>query len=376
MNKGRKETNRQKQKHIAFYIGSLQKGGTERVLLNLADFFHNNNYKVSIVTQKIGANEYRANADIRRIMSDLSEKEIGKSRILNYFRRICKLRRIWKDIKPDLVLSFIGKNNFQAIESTLGLKSKVVVSVVGDPKEEYFSSIMRILTKTLFLLADGIVLKTSEAKSFFPSYLYKKLIVMKNSLNPAFIKPSFQGQREKTIISVGRLDRNKNHGMIIRAFAEISSQYPDYKVLLYGEGEARAELEELVREFSLEGKVSLPGIIQDVPNTIYQGGIFVLSSYTEGMPNALLEAMALGIPVISTDCPCGGPKEVIRDKENGLLIPVGDVAQLVQALKYLLDNPENTKKLGEKASEIQQELSPDHINNIWKNYFEAIMKGK
>lgn len=387
---------KQKQRHIAFYIGSLQKGGAERVFLNLAEFFESIHYKVTIVTQRIGENEYPLPAGVNRIMSDLTIGEESRSRILNYTRRISKLRSIWKRIKPDLVLSCIGKNNFQAIESTLGLQTKVVVSVVSDPKREYGTRTMRVLAKTLFGLADGIVLQTKESKEFFPNYLDKKIVIMQNALNPLFFIPRFEGVRDKTIISVGRLDKNKNQAMIIKAFAELSKDYPNYRLFLYGEGEERANLELLIKELDskevkskkldskelqtkkllLKEKIDMPGMIQDVPGTIYQAGIFVLSSYVEGMPNSLLEAMALGIPSISTDCPCGGPKEMIQHQTNGLLVPTGDVKELVKAMKYLLDNPQKTEELGKNACKIQQQLSPDRTNGNWQGYFDTVISGK
>lgn len=363
-------------KHIAFYIGSLQKGGAERVFVNLAEYFVANNYAVTIVTQLIGENEYPLPTGVTRIMSDLILEEESKSRILNYIKRIHKLRKIWKEIKPDLILSCIGKNNFQAIESALGLPTKVVVSVVSDPKREYGNSIMRFLTKILFPLADGIVLQTKESKGFFPSYLSKKIVIMQNSINPIFIRPIYREEREKTIISVGRLDKNKNQRLIIQAFAQISKQYPDYQLLLYGEGDQKEILEKSIKDLQLEDKVLLKGMIQDVASAIEKAGIFVLSSYVEGMPNALLEAMALGLPVISTDCPCGGPKEMIQQKENGLLVSVNHREELVEAMKYVLDNPQQARLMGENASKIQNVLDPKTTNAKWQAYFELIMGGK
>lgn len=359
---------------IAFFIGSLQKGGAERVFVNLADFFSQSGYEVTIVTQYKRENEYAYSEGIHREYSELSEKELTGSRIRNFFRRFKKLRRIWKRVRPDLILSCIGKNNFMAVATSFFMPQKVVVSVVGAPAEEYYTGAMRFLAKTLFLKADGIVLQTTDAGNFFPGYIRKKAVILQNSLNPIFIRKRFEGVRDKLIVAVGRLDDNKNHAMLIKAFSKIRNEFPEYKLVIYGEGESREKLETLVREQNLTDKVSLPGITADVAGSIERAALFVLSSNTEGMPNALIEAMALGLTVISTDCPCGGPKELITPGENGLLIPVGDADALAAAMRQVLGDPELAEKMGKNAALLQERMSPEVTNQSWKEYFEKVMK--
>ena len=147
---------------------------------------------------------------------------------------------------------------------------------------------MRLLANILFFFAKGIVVKTTDAMLFFPGFIRRKSIVMKNSLNPSFIRETYHGKRDATIISVGRLDSNKNQAILIHAFAKISHDYPDYRLILYGEGEDRKKLEEMVKTLGLANKITLPGTIENVAETIYKAGIFVLTSNTEGMPNALI----------------------------------------------------------------------------------------
>lgn len=367
------EERRHSGKKIAFYIGSLKKGGAERVFVNLAEYFYKTGYQVTMVTQYTAENEYVISKGIERVISDLSDSEISDNRIVNFHRRTAKLRRIWRTVRPDLILSCIGKNNFMAVVTTLFSKIKVVVSIVGEPTEEYNSTVMRVLAKVLFIKADGIVLQTEDSKVFFPQYLLKKSVILQNSLNPLFIQDRYEGVRDRQIVSVGRLDANKNQTMLIEAFARIAVRYPEYSVVCYGDGESRAQLEALIERFNLQGRVQLPGITTDVAGMIRKASVFVLTSYTEGMPNALIEAMALGLPVISTDCPCGGPKELIRQGENGMLIPVGDVEALAASLVTLLEDTEFMEKLGRKAAQIQDRLNPERTNQQWKEYFEQIL---
>lgn len=355
-------------KHIAMFISSLNKGGSERVLVNLAEYFYSRGYEVAIVTQYKTENEYRISDGIRRILSEITQEEMGNGRISNFFRRFAKLRGIWKKEKPDLILSFIGKNNMMALMTSRLLHIPVVVSVRGEPAEEYYSPLLKRAAGFLFRFADGIVFPVEKSMDFFPEAVRKKAVCLKNPLNPAFIRQIYSGEREKQIVAVGRVDANKNHEMVIRAFAGLAEEYPDYSLIIYGEGELRPSLLQMAEEMGLKDRVFLPGSITDVASAIYKASFFVLSSYSEGMPNTLIEAMALGIPSISTDCPCGGPAELIEDGVNGYLIEPGNWKKLQDILQKLINNPGLAKKVGENASKIQEVLNPDRINKMWEDY--------
>lgn len=190
-------------KKIAFYIGSLRKGGAERVFVNLADYFRGEGYRVVMVTQYQKEEEYDLPDGVERILSEIGEEKVSSSRVLNFLRRLNKLHVIWKKQKPDLVLSCIGKNNFMAVVTTMGTKTKAVVSVVGEAKEEYPSRGMRVLADFLFSRAAGIILQTERSRGFFCRKVGKKAVILPNSLNPAFIGPRYEGVREKEIVSVG-----------------------------------------------------------------------------------------------------------------------------------------------------------------------------
>ena len=179
----------------------------------------------------------------------------------------------------------------------------------------------------------------------------------------------------RSIVAVGRVDANKNHEMIIRAFAGLAEKYPDYRLVIYGEGDLRPSLLRMAEKMGLKDRVRLPGSISDVASAIYKASFFVLSSYSEGMPNTLIEAMALGIPSISTDCPCGGPAELIEDGVNGYLIEPGDWEKLQDILQKLVDDPRLAQKVGENAAKIQETLNPDRMNKMWEDYFCKWLKG-
>ena len=363
------------EKHIAFYIGSLHKGGAERVFVNLADFFRREGYQVTMVTQYRypDEEEYDLPQGIKRVLSDLTPEELNSNRIVNLYRRIHKLHQIWKTEKPDMVLSCIGKNNFMAIVTTMFTKTKPVVSVVGEAREEYPGRVMRMLANFLFPFAAGIVLQTERSKYFFSKKIQKRAVVLPNSLNPDFVKPRYEGKRDKRIVSVGRLDANKNHEMMIRAFAKLKDKYPEYTLTIYGEGELRRFLEDLIQQLDISQRVFLPGVIPDVADQIERAALFLMTSYSEGVSNALIEALASGLPVVSTDVPSGGTVELITDGMNGLIISVGDMQALEKAMDKLLGDAAYAERLGREAAKIQQRLAPERVNRLWKQYFDKIM---
>lgn len=359
---------------VAFYIGSLHKGGAERVFVNLAEYFLNQDYQVLMVTQYQKEDEYELAEGIDRIISDITPQETTDSRIVNFWRRMGKLHRIWKQEKPDLVLSCAGKNNFMTIVSTMFTKTKPIVSVVGEAKEEYPGKLMRVLANLLFPHAAGVVLQTECSRSFFSKQIGRTSVILPNSLNPLFIRPAFQGEREKRIVSVGRLDANKNHEMMIRAFAKLAAKYPEYTLTIYGDGELRSHLEKLIDSLELSDRAFLPGVILNVADEIESASLFLLTSYSEGVSNALIEAMALGLPVIATDVPSGGTVELIAHGENGWIIPAGDVAALEKAMDKLLSDRELAENLGAQARMVQERFAPEQVNRQWQMYFESLNK--
>lgn len=362
-------------KKIAFYIGSLRKGGAERVFVNLAEYFRREGYRVVMVTQYQKEEEYDLPDGVERILSEIGEEKVSSSRVLNFLRRLNKLHAIWKRQKPDLVLSCIGKNNFMAVVTTMGTKTKAVVSVVGEAKEEYPSRGMRVLADFLFSRAAGVILQTERSRGFFCRKVGKKAVILPNSLNPAFIGPRYEGVREKEIVSVGRMDANKNHEMQLRAFAALKDKYPEYTLVIYGDGELRTYIEETADKLGIAGRVSLPGVVPDVAARICRASLFLLTSYSEGVSNALIEALALGLPVIATDVPSGGTEELMRDGVNGLVIPAGDQAALEHAMDRLLSDPAYADRLGREAAKIQERLAPERVNPMWRDYFEEIIDG-
>ena len=361
---------------IALYISSMRKGGAERVIANLAQYLDEKGYHVVLVTTHKAEIEYEVPQNVKRILSEPDERELQGGRIRNFLIRFRKLRRIWKEEKPDVIVSFIGKNNIMAILTSLGMGIPVAVSVRGEPGEEYYNGLLRFLARNLFYLADGVILQTKLCMEFFPKGVRKKAIILKNPVNPVFFREPYRGEREKTIVAVGRVDENKNHEMLIRAFAGIADEFPEYRLIIYGDGDKRSDLLKLTKELKLEDRISLPGNIDNVADAIYKTRVFVLSSNTEGMPNTLIEAMILGLTVVSTDCPCGGPAELIVHGVNGLLSPVKDVNAMKENLQFVLNNLHRADEMAHEASKTSDIYDVNKVYLEWEKYLKYLTCGK
>ena len=172
---------------------------------------------------------------------------------------------------------------------------------------------------------------------------------------------------------MGRVDENKNHELLIRAFAQIAGDFPEYKLLIYGEGEKRKALQELAVDLGLEERILLPGNEEHVEEAIYRARVFVLPSNTEGMPNTLIEAMLLGLTVIATDCPCGGCAELIEHEQNGLLTPVEDVEKMKENLRRVLAHPREADRMGRNAAQLRDLYQARAVYGGWKEYLEGLM---
>ena len=358
--------------HIACMISSLIKGGSEHVMCNLADYFVQQGNKVTLVTQYRREDEYPLNPKVKRILSQITEAEMGRNRISNFIRRFQKLRNIWKTEKPDAILVFIGKNNFMALLTAWGLHIPVVVSVRADPNQEYPNRWMRFMARHLFKKAAGVVLQTRECMEFFPKAVKRKSVILHNPVNEVFFENPYEGEREHTIVTVGRIDENKNQALLLRAFALIAADYPDYQIILYGKGDQEENLKQLADNLGIADRVIFAGNVSDVADKIKKAGVFVLTSNTEGMPNALIEAMVLGLPVIATDCPCGGPRDLIEDGVNGILTPVGDVDKMKENLQHILNDLQNALHMGQTARESTAIYREKIVYCEWMEYLLKI----
>ena len=359
--------------NIMFHTGSLDKGGAERVISNLSNYLDNENNNVCILVSRLDKIGYSLNNEVK-------VEVLNPSKIQNFFvKNMIIFKNIIKNIKiykPDVIVCFLNEPSIR----TLFLKKlhlvskniKIIISVRNDPKKIYNTPIKKLIMKTFFKTGDGFVFQTIEAKNFFSKEVKEKSIIIPNPINTDFIGNFYKGKRKKTIITVGRLTEQKNHLLLIDAYYRVQLIHPEYILKIYGEGNLKNTLLKHCLELKIEDKVLFMGVVDNIKDEIYDDGVFVLSSNYEGMPNALMEAMTLGLPCISTDCPCGGPRFLIENDKNGILVPVGNQEKLEMAIKKVINDNEFASKIGMEAHKISKVLNPNVINKKWKKYLDDI----
>ncbi|MFC4025134.1 glycosyltransferase family 4 protein [Oceanobacillus longus] len=341
---------------FVFVIGAVSFGGAERVICNLANKFVENGDEVILVAVHDKGTAYQIDERVRIVNGIKGDHPLSK---------MMSFRKLIKKEKPKSILSFLTHINIFVILSTIGLQSKIVISERNDPYREPSQLIRRILRRLVYPLTDGIVLQTEQARDYFPDKVKKKSTVIPN---PVFTKNGKAYEHRKNrIINVGRLVPQKRQDILIKAFKKINENF-SYRLDIYGEGPEWDNLNCLISQLNLQESVTLHGTVSDLQNEIKDANIFVLSSDFEGMPNALIEAMSLGIPSISTDCPIGGPKELITHQINGLLIPTSNEKELVKSIELLIEDKQLWEKISKESIKINEKLSLDKISYRWRKY--------
>lgn len=356
---------------VLFYINTLAKGGAERVITNLANQFAEDNHETVVVTSYYKNNEYKLSDKVQRIyLADYIGNK--KNRISKNLSMIYNLRKIIKDIKPDIAVSFTKEPSVRLILATIDLNTKTVISVRNDPEVNYKGIINKIIANCLYPKADGCIFQTEDSKDYFPLKLQKKSKIIFNQVSSEFFE--IERKDPKYIVSIGNLYTDKNQILQINAFEKIVKSHPDEKLLIYGDGDLRNKLKNIIENKGLSENVFLMGRTDNVGEVLANAKIFLLTSNHEGMPNALLEALAVGVPCISTDCPCGGPNSVIKSGINGFLIPVNDQYALEKKINSLISDEQLCMNISRNAKISSNIFKPYVVYTQWKDYFYSLIK--
>ncbi len=352
---------------IMFAIGSMSKCGAQRVIANLSSYLQDKENQISIVATFKNEDTYKLKDGVK--VYALDDKEVKNFFIKKNINRIIRLYRIIKEERPNVIVSFLPEPSYRVLFLKLfNRKLKVIVSVRNDPKIEYANVFNRIVMRLLYPFANGFVFQTEEAKDYFPKKIQDKAVIIPNPIAKEFVNANINKSKKDLIVSVGRLEEQKNYELLIRAFAKIASKIPKYKLIIYGDGSQKVKLEGIINSLKLKDRITLYGNTNEVKEKLNEAKIFVLSSKFEGMPNALMEAMAMGLACVSTDCPCGGPAFLIENNVSGLLVKQNSENQLSKAILKLAKNDDLVKSLAIEAVKIREKLSPDNINNSWEEY--------
>ena len=354
-------------RRITLFIGSLSGGGAERVTCNLANYLNEKGYSVDVLTMSNRRDTYKLDSGIKRI-NLLDEKE-RRGRIKNIQIRMRRLKKYVKenqDISCYIVM--LPVTIFMLIRLKRLTKGKIIISERNNPSS--YKLYEKLIMKYSAGKCDGLVVQTKEIGRWYKNVENK--IVIPNAINKDIVVPK-RGKIEKKIVSVSRLEKQKNIPMLIEAFERFQLDYPDYQLEIYGKGSLEKKLKGMVKKRKLDDKIVFMGYVNNVTERIANATCFVLTSNHEGMPNALIEAMCIGIPSIATDCDGGGTREIIDDHENGLIIDNNDSVQLTTSLKKIVCDKTFSDKISENAKYLAVKLSYAEIYGKWESFIEAII---
>ncbi|MCH5259633.1 MAG: glycosyltransferase family 4 protein [Lachnospiraceae bacterium] len=337
---------------IVFVLPDMLGGGSERVVAMLANEYVQRGYKVSIL---LFAGHQVAYPLDERVEVCVVGKQSGGNPFIQ-LGRLFKMRQFYKKNKDCYIFSFCVRGSIFSVLAAAGIPHRLLISERNDPT--------RIPEKRIrdwsYRKAEKLVMQTEDMKKCFSQDIQKKSVVIPNPVSDNMPDP-FVGERKKQIVSVGRLQPQKNHKLLLDAFAEFHKVYSDYVLHIFGVGELETDLKKQADDLKITDKVVFRGFSSNVQQEIWDSAMFVLSSDYEGISNSMIEALAMGVPVISTDCPVGGARTYIEDGESGILTPVGDCQALTDAMMNVAGNPEFARKLSVNGAKIKEKYCLEKI---------------
>lgn len=350
-------------KKLLVSCATLGPGGAARVVANLSSPLADAFDEVVIIMWKEHPIFY---PNVSKAVELISiEKEIGSKSIL---KKMLWFRKYVKTNTPDMILSFLEPFNLRVLISTLGFGIKTIVAERNDPRVLNNGSFMDFVEKTIYRLADGILVQTPTIQSFFTGSLSKKTHIIYNPVNlrEDLVGKALETEKHNRIVTIARLIPQKKLDFLIKSFAKFVKEHDSYTLTIYGEGPLHKDLLKLVEDTGLENRVFLPGPSKTIHADILDANMFTLVSDREGMSNAMIESMCLGLPCICTKV--SGAIDLITDGKNGILIDIDDQDALVKSMSMLAENNEYARKLGLNAMSLYEILNKEKIYKEWVDY--------
>ncbi len=349
---------------IAYLHGA---GGAERQIVMLSNEMAMRGHEVHMIV----LNEFKAPYQIldKVIVHDLSEKEKGKFSLV---KRFLAFREAVKGIKPNITISYNLQGAYFSLLLGRSNCGKILYSERGDPYDSEYSGLLGKVRDYTCRHVDALVFQSEGARDFFRIERNQKAIIIHNSVTVPQDRYPIAEKRDNRVVTVGRLHPQKNPHLLLDAFTKIAPKYPDLRLDFYGDGEMHDELQDKINALGLERRVAIHPSRKDIFDCIRTARLFILSSDYEGMPNALMEAMSLGLPCISTDCRPGGARTIMENGKSGLIVPVKDVDALAKKMMFLLDNPNMAEHMAHEARHLGETHTNKVIFDKWDNFLKDI----
>jgi glycosyltransferase involved in cell wall biosynthesis len=362
---------------IAFILPTFTAGGAERVASLLCNYWVEQGHEVTALTFEGDDDEGIYTLDervVRHGIDALNRSSQVGSRMLTNFRRVSRLRAALKTFHPQVILAFTTEANVIAIWSALGLGVPIVVSERNQPDRPGLSRFTRAVRSLSYPLASTLVVQTEAIAKWAQAGFSIPVHALPNPVLLAAWKAAPRLSKcRKQIVAAGRLVPQKGFDLLIASFAALASAYPDWQLVIYGEGVERTALEAEIKRLLLEHRINLPGIRKDLGSALADADLFVLPSRYEGYPNVLLEALASGCPVIAADCP-GGIAEILQNGRYGLLVEPENVTALTASLERMISGEPLRAEFSAQARGAVSALDVGTIGERWLALFASLVR--
>lgn len=348
---------------LTFVSSTLHAGGAERVISLLANSFCQKGYEVEIVC----INKHLVFYPIdEKVKVWFAEDEVKSLSIL---KKVLWLRNHIKNDRPDVVIAFMLEVYCVTLASLIGVSVPVISSERIDP--HFFGRAKGLLRWLLLRRTTHLVVQTVRIKDFYSAKLQSRTTIIPNPVTDKVfsLTPTL---KQKRIIAVGRLAYQKNYPMMFRAFAKVHHDFPDWQLVVYGNGPQKDEIRGVIERLGMEGHIILAGKSDHVVEEMNKSSLFVMSSDYEGMSNALLEAVCVGLPVISTDV--SGARDLITEGVNGYIVPVGNERALTLALSSMLSSPEKMDEMGRQSKALAPRFREEQIVGQWEELIKKVVR--
>jgi len=359
---------------VALLVDALGGGGAARVATHLSGAWAEMGRRVTILTEDDGRTpcHYPLHPSVATLA--LARQSPSRNPLQAAWRnlgRLARLRRALRGLRPDLIVSFLDTTNVRCLLATRGLGIPTLVSERTDPHGRPLGLAWAALRRLTYPWSGGLVVQSRHALAFFPPRIRNRAMVIPNPVRaPEAAGAQTGGKDRLEVASLGSLRRIKGHDLLVEAFARVAPHFPQWDLRIHGEGPERAALAARIRALGLERRIRLPGATTEPEARLREADLFVLPSRAEGFPNALAEAMACGLPVVSFDCP-SGPGDLIRPGLDGLLVPPEDVPALARAMAGLMADSAERRRLAARAPEVVERFSLPKVLGLWE---EAIRR--
>lgn len=356
---------------ILFVNTDIGYGGAEKILVWLANQCAEHGHEVVFFTYRNDCVMQPLSTQVRHIHVQLESG--GAS--LSMFNTARYLHQYIKEEKFDIGIAFLSPSMLRLAMGAVGTKMKLLFSHRADPyyRVKHKSLKLKVfgrMNSWAFKQADHYVFQTSMAQAYFSKDIQQHSTVIANPIHPLVRSVERKGNIERKIVTVGRLDlKQKRQDVLIEAFNNISAKYPNYELEIYGNGEDEALIKNMAKT---NDHIKVMGKTSKVAEVIQNAAVFVLPSDFEGIPNALLEAMSIGVPCVAADCSPGGASMLIHNKKNGLLVPRSNAKAMADAISFMLDNKQEAEQMASEAMKVNDIYSEDIISEMWMKVIEKL----